>query len=136
MHDNWQIRIDRPLDSMTLKVYIFRNTMTGGGTRCRQFVTNLATGEIRMIEHGVGDKIADIKPTIELDERFAEGILTPLVRALVKDGIQVTEPSTKAKDELSATKYHLEDMRELLAHITELRPKLVLKRQEAIKAEF
>lgn len=128
MDDDWKVKIERPLDCLVVRIWIYRDTMHIG-TRTRVFITDLAKREYTQIAPGGMWK--DIKPTMELEDRFADAILAPLVKALVKDGFAPEEYEKKdTGDELKATKYHLEDMRELVAHVTELKPKLVFKRQE------
>jgi hypothetical protein len=130
MDDNWKVRIERPLDCLVVRVWIYRDTMDNGG-RARVFVTDLTKGECTLLE--AGKTREGIKPTIELEDRFADTILPALLTGLVKEGYEYEDEKREPKgDELRATKYHLEDMREIVAHNLEVKRESKLnKRGEA-----
>ncbi len=128
MVDDWKVKVERPLDALVVRIWIYRDTMMSG-VRTRIFVTSLTGREYTSIQEG--GKWMDVKPTIELEDRFADAILQPLVPALVKEGFAPDDYEKKdTTDELTATKYHLEDMREIMAHATKMKPELVIKRRE------
>ncbi len=127
MDEGWKIRIERPLDCMVVRIWIYRDTMESGG-RTRIFITDLKNGTYTIIQEG--GQWMDVKPAIELQDRLADAILQPLVEALLKDGFLGDPKRKDATDELTATKYHLEDMREIMAHATNMKPELVIKRRE------
>ena len=134
----WQVHIDKPVDYMAIRVYIFRDVIMPDGARCREFITNLSDGTSKRFVTKVGTLLKkDVTPAILLDFRTAEMILEPLVRALVKDGIvSVKDKKETTNDELKATQYHLEDMRELIAHVTAMKKELVFKRHEVVDPGF
>jgi hypothetical protein len=115
--NEWQVHIDRPVDHMAVRVYIFRDVGNTHGGTCREFVVDLAKGMIQSYDMAPGTLLKkDVQPAILLDFKFATAILEPLVRALIQDGISVVDKKETTADELKSTNYHLEDMREIVSH--------------------
>jgi hypothetical protein len=105
------------------------------GGRSRLFVTDLTKGEYTVLEAGRTSE--SIKPAIELADRLADAILPALLTGLAKEGYEYEDEKKKPKgDELRATKYHLEDMREVAAHHMKMRPESNLNKRGEIDPGF
>jgi hypothetical protein len=128
--ENWKVRIERPIDALVVRIWIYQDRMDDGG-RSRLFITDLTKGAFTLLEAGKTSE--SIKPTIELADRMADPILSALLTGLAKEGYEYEDEEKKPKgDELKATKYHLEDMREIVAHNLEVKRESKLnKRGEA-----
>jgi hypothetical protein len=85
-----------------LKVYIFANEVDGS----RSIITDLTTGEMKNVKTG---QCID-GPTFTLGFGMSEPFMQAMANELHKMGIKAEEAPV-LENELTATKYHLEDMR-------------------------
>jgi len=69
--------------------------------------------QVKKIKNGATE-LEGIKPTFQLHEPIARALLMAFAEAAKQDGIQPASES-EIRGELKATKYHLEDMRQILA---------------------
>jgi hypothetical protein len=66
--------------------------------------------DIIMEEYKIGD---DVQPTLRINSEFVPEFLKSLVNEINSEGIRADQDSVN-EGQLIATKYHLEDLRELL----------------------
>jgi hypothetical protein len=91
--------------SRKLDLYIFANYHDGSRAIC--------TSLERMIFTKYDESVSDNKPTLSINEHISKPFLQAMADALDKIGIRATGKPI-LENELTATKYHLEDMRKLV----------------------
>ena len=106
MDSKWQLRVVEQMQEGAIEIFIFRE-VAGGKI---QYVSNLS-GDAGM-ELTTMDRGARLKPCMVL-EWGNQQFLQAISNGLFNFGIR-PEQEPILKNELTATKYHLEDMRELI----------------------
>ncbi len=104
---SWQMRVANNPCSFAVDIFIFRTLADGKG----QYVSNLsgeAGVEVTMVEQA-----QLMRPAMTIDG--TDGMLQAISDGLFNFGIRPTQEPI-LKNELTATKAHLEDMREIVGH--------------------
>ena len=108
MEGKWKVRIvDEPHCNET-KIYIYRDC----GNR-REFIVDLSKQVIKSYEMGTLIKTNDLTPTIVVGWMGGGELLQAIADGLCENGIKAKQAPV-VQNELDATKYHLEDMREIV----------------------
>jgi hypothetical protein len=102
----WKVHMINAMDTAFTEIYIYRETERG-----REIITDLSKMIVTSFERGAST--VNVEPTIKIDWGCGQEILQALADALYGHGIK-PEGEPVLKNELSATKYHLEDMRKLM----------------------
>ncbi len=107
MDSNWQTRIVSSPASFAVDIFIFREVAGARIEYISSFGGDVGT-EVTMIDKG-----ERMNPAIKMDG-YSGGMLQSIADALFNFGIKpALQPVLK--NELTATKYHLEDMREVIS---------------------
>jgi hypothetical protein len=101
----WRVHMINAMNTAFTEIYIYRETARG-----REIITDLSKMIVTFFERG--QSTVDIEPTIKVDWGCGQEILQALADALYGHGIKPKDKPV-LENELSATKYHLEDMRTL-----------------------
>jgi len=114
----WQVHVVNAMHNAFTEIYIYKNYENR-----REIITNLSTMEVKSFDRGAST--VDVEPTIKVDWACGQEVLQALVDGLYEHGIKA-EKEPVLKDELTATKYHLEDMRKIMfEHVGNLVKKAV-----------
>lgn len=107
MDTKWQMRIADHPSSFAVDIFIFREAAEGQ----TQYVSNLSGKggiEVTTVDRG-----ARMEPTIKMDGHCVD-MLQAMSDELYRFGIKPTQEPV-LQNELTATKYHLEDVREMIS---------------------
>ncbi len=106
MDFKWQMRVANSPSSFAVDVYIFRNVAEGK----REYISNLS-GPAGMVATTI-DEGGRMEPAMRIDRGSTE-ILQALADGLHDFGVKPRQEPI-LKNELTATKYHLSDMRDMV----------------------
>ncbi len=107
---NWQVRISDQVSSGAVDVFIFRKVAEGKA----QYVSNLSGKggvEVKTVDEGTR-----MEPCIQLDWS-SQQMLQAITDGLFNFGIKPTQQPV-LQNELTATKYHLSDMRDMVCIVS------------------
>lgn len=95
-----------------LKIAISQEAWAGGTSVwiARKGPQGLAVAEPVELVFRAAEEGATVEPTLQMNSEFAHQLFAALAEALDEQGIKTTKDANLA-GELTATKYHLEDMR-------------------------
>jgi len=106
MGNDWEVHVDYQTHANKCDIYIFRNLTDG-----RELITEFKNGEIVLERLAFGAIVPN--PTMSIRGQFIKPFLQAFADVCYKEGI-MPEKQPIIENELTATKYHLEDMRKLL----------------------
>jgi hypothetical protein len=111
----WQVRVANHPSSFAVDIFIFRE-VAGARVEYISSLSGKAGVEITMVDKG-----ARMEPAMKLDG-YDSNLLQAISDGLFDFGIRPTQEPI-LKNEMTATKAHLQDMREIVAHTLKLPPK-------------
>lgn len=107
MDSKWQLRVSDQMQVGAIEIFIFRE-VAGGRIEYVSSLSGAGGMEVTMVERGTR-----LKPCIILDWH-SQQMLQAISDGLFNFGIRPTQEPV-LQNELTATKYHLSDVREMVA---------------------
>jgi hypothetical protein len=111
MRFEWQTRVVSSPASFAIDIFIFREV---AGARV-EYISSL--GGVAGVEVTMVDKGTRMEPAIKLEGGSGQEILQAISDGLFAFGIKPTQEPV-LKNELTATKYHLSDMRDMVCIVS------------------
>lgn len=103
----YKTHIEQSFAKQQIEIYVYEENLNGGGC-C---LIPMPTGEAGGYVYGAGEQI---KPLLIIDARIGKQMLDAFAETLDTLNIK-TDKDAKIQGTLDATRYHLEDLRKLLA---------------------
>ncbi len=110
MDSKWQLRVVEQMQAGAIEIFIFRKVAEGKV----QYISNLSGAdgmEVTMVDQG-----AKMKPCMNLDWTNQQ-LLQSIADGLFNFGIKPAQQPV-LQNELTATKYHLSDMRDIVSIVS------------------